>query len=526
MKEALVLEIALNRIKLLRMLGDKGGIVLSAMEEVMLPVYADGKPSDEDIVEGIGYLHRKTGSKSKLVNCLIPGKRTLIKYDHLPPATGMKLNKIVQYEVESQIIINKDDAVYDYEVVRDAGGTKLLVVGCRNDAVNRHIKLVENTGLRVNSVEFSPGALFNAYMHNYESNGGLVLLIDIGPNETDLVVQEEGRFCSARSISGGTGVIIDALMENSDVSREEAEVIAEEEIDLTSGDGASGIVISELGKILREVDRYMKSLEKRNGFEHIDKILISGCGSVFPGLDEHIQGVTGIKTELLNPLRRVEVGPAAENAKFCPSSLATFIGAGLKELSDVKISINLLPEEKKEEITSRKNKAALLTSVVFMITILFTPFMHASLSRNHFSTRLQQAEKVSGKYEGYLLRISELSAQREMMLKKLSSLKSLRKRNVSCLENLSHISRLFPEGLYLDGFSVHLTPDNTIEHFVLSGSCSRYKEIEEIMDALSSSPLFSQARVVGITDSGNEASSDKLGFIIRLAPSEESGRVW
>ena len=527
MKETLVLEVALNTVRMLRLCELKGKVILIAMEQLRLPVYENGEVSDDDIVDGIGSLYKKTGSKAKFVNCVIPGKRTLIRYETLPPVTGMKLSKIIKYEVESQILIKKEDAAYDYQLTKDEMGSKLLLVGCRSDVINKQVNLIEKANLKVNSVEFSPGALFNTYLHNYEPDDQVTLLLDIGPDETDLVIQKGGRFYNARSVTGGFGLFIDALEKELGVPWEEAERIAEEEatisLDTSCADEVSKIATSELDKILQEVDRYMKFLEKSSGFESIDKMYLSGHGSIFPCADKYISRFFGIETELLNPLKEISISSEAEDARFSPSSLTTLIGAGLKELTNTKININLLPEEKRSEINFRKKRGYFLLSTILMITILFTPFIHTCLSRVYYSSRLTNVGKVLSKYAEYIPMVTELSEEREAIMERITVLEELREKNTYYLENLAYISQLFPEDIYLDNFLVKLTPDKKIEHFVLGGSCSRYNEIEEIVDTLNSSSLFSKAKVSEITDAKDESSPNKLGFVVYLtrAGSEE-----
>ena len=197
-----------------------------AMEQLKLPVYENDKSSDDDIINGIKALHEKTGSKSKFVNCVVPGKRTFIRYETLPPVTGMKLHKIIEYELESQILIKKEQAAYDYQIINDDSAANLLLVGCRSDVVERQISLIEKAGMKVSSVEFSPGALYNAYLHNYEPDGQVSFLLNICPDDTDFVIQKGVKFLNARSLPGGFSIFIDAIKKKLGVPREEAERIS------------------------------------------------------------------------------------------------------------------------------------------------------------------------------------------------------------------------------------------------------------------------------------------------------------
>ena len=529
MKEALVLEVALDTVRMLRLGVVNGEISLMAMEQLKLPVYENDKTSDDDIINGIKALHEKTGSKSKFVNCVVPGKRTFIRYETLPPVTGMKLHKIIEYELESQILIKKEQAAYDYQIINDDSAANLLLVGCRSDVVERQISLIEKAGMKVSSVEFSPGALYNAYLHNYEPDGQVSFLLNICPDDTDFVIQNGVKFLNARSLPGGFSLFIDAIKKKLGVPREEAERIVEEEAavteDVSHADKASKIVISELNKILQEAHRYINFLKNNGDFESISKIYLSGYGSLLPGADTYVSQYLEVETELLNPLKKINIESGAEDARFYPSSLATLIGAGLKELINTKININLLPDEKKTEINSKKKRGYFLLSTILMITLLFTPFIHVCLSRFYYSSRLANAENVLSKYEKYIPGITKLSEERKVIAGKLAVLGNFRKQNVYYPENLSRISQLFPEDIYLNNFLVRLTPGNKVEHFVLGGTCRDYNEIEEIVDTLNSSSLFRKAKVNEITDTKDESSPDKLSFAIYLTPSDNEEKL-
>lgn len=531
MKETSVLEVALNRIKMLRLCESKGRITLITVEELKLPLYEGDKISDEDIVDGIKYLHKKTCSKKEFINCIAPGKNMFIKYESLPPVTGAKLNQILQYEIDSHLLINKKDLTYDYQVTDDEAGNKLLLVGCRTDVINKQIAPVEEANLRINSVEFSPGALLNVFLYNYESDGKLTALLNIGANETDIVIQKGGVLHFARTIPGGFNLFIDALMEKFNVPQEEAERIIEEDVLIqpdteeedSSADEASRIAASQLDEILWNAQRYMQLWRRKTDLadKNIKKIYLSGHGSLLPDADKYVSHFLGTDTEILNPLRKIMVGPEAEDAKFSASSLAMHIGAGLGELTRTRININLLPEEKKEEINLVKKRRYFILSTILTITILFTPLIHVYLSRIYHLSRLQHAEEVLSKYEEYIPEVTELNEERKAILKRIGIMEGLRKKNTCYLENLSCISQLFPEDIYLDNFLVKLTPDKKVESFVLGGICRGYNEIEEIVDSLNSSSSFIRAKVSEITDVKD---GEKLNFVISLTPADRKSK--
>ena len=541
MGETLVLEVALDRLRMLRLSEVKGKLSLLAVEQLKLPIYEGGGASNEDIVDGIRWLHRKTGSSGSFVNCILPAKYMLTKTERLPPVEDAKLSRIIQYEIGSYLLINKDDLTYDYQVTNDEMGPSLLLVACRTAVLNEQIALIEGAGLRIKSVEFSPGALFNAYLHNYESDGKLTALLNIGSHETDLVIHKRERLYFARGIVGGFDLFIKALKSRLKVSQEEAERIIEEDAvvsdvgeDDCPTDEISGIVTSQLGELLENVERYLKHWKNDTDVadKDIKKIYLSGYGSLLPNADKYVSSFFGTDTEVFDPLRNISISRRAENAMTCFPSLATHIGAGVRELTSAGLGINLLPEGKKKEINLKKKRGCLLASTILMITVLFTPFIHAHLSRLFYLSRLRSVEKVLNKYEEYIPVVSELSEQGKAIMRRTSVLENLRKGNAYYLGNLASVTQLFPEDIYLQHFLVKLTPEGRTEHFVLGGECRNYNEIEEIVDILNSSALFSGAKVNEITDvkagpersRRDEASSNKLGFVMHLAPAG-SGRA-
>lgn len=529
MRETLVVDVALNTVRMFRLCEVKGKIVLMAMERLKLPLYENNEPSNEDIVDGIRCLHKKIGSKEKFINCIISGKYLLIKTERLPPARRAKLNKIIQYEIDSHLVINKEDLIHDYQLTRDEAGNKLLLVACRSDVINRETAPIEEAGLRINSIEFSPGALLNVFLYNYEPDDMLTALLNIGSEATDLVIQRGGHLNFAASIVGGFDLFINALKKKLNVPQEEAERIAEEAVisidtegNEISTDEVSKAATLQLDEILGNVQRYlrywMKDTDLRD--KNIKKFYLSGYGSLLPNADKYVSHFFETDTELLNPLMKISVGPEVEEGKFCPSTIATHIGAGLRELTTARININLLPKAKKKEINLTKKRGYLLLSTILTVTILFTPFLNAHLSRIYYSSRLQHVEKVLSKYEKYIPRITELSEEREAIINRIASSEELRKKNTHYLENLTYISQLFPEDIYLNNFLVKLPPDGKAEHFVLGGSCRDYNEIEEIVDTLNSSSLFTGAKVSEITDAKDKGSPDNLSFVIYLTPAD------
>ncbi|GAH49068.1 unnamed protein product, partial [marine sediment metagenome] len=135
--------------------------------------------------------------KGSTIVVSVPGQASFTRFIKLPPVERRKVPEIVRYEARQQIPFNLDDVVWDYQTLSPAGaGPREMEVGIF--AMKREIVadyVADFLAMRVEPdiVQMAPVALYNFLMYDKQGGGGATILIDVGAENTNLVVADAER---------------------------------------------------------------------------------------------------------------------------------------------------------------------------------------------------------------------------------------------------------------------------------------------------------------------------------------------
>jgi Tfp pilus assembly PilM family ATPase len=265
----------------------------------------------EPVLEGEGTLAERQGEalrrgleqlpqESTLVFTM-PGELLTMRVLDLPFSDPRKIDQVVGYELEGQIVHALSDVIYDHQVIRAAGpeGTSVLVVAARIDDVGNLLGELGTYGLDPRALYPAPliyEALFGEPGRDGRTEEGTVascrVVLDIGHLRTNIcVLQDEQAVLGRTVLRGGAGLtaaIATAL--NCD------EGIAEEIKKSRAAIGANstpeairldGILRDALAPLLRDVRQTLASVRARVRTP-IQSILLTGGTAALAGLDEYL----------------------------------------------------------------------------------------------------------------------------------------------------------------------------------------------------------------------------------------------
>jgi type IV pilus assembly protein PilM len=216
----------------------------------------------------------------------------------------------------------------------------LALIGIGKSAyVDDRIDLAVRADLDVRDAVPNSFALFAAYRNGYESEGGTVLLLDIGSDNMDMAFVRGGRLIFARNISSGSrlfDVQIAGAM-GTDGEKSEALKIARANLapSITHGDEEDAIrapVRSAAGQLASFISSSINHAKMQLNDKDlaIDKLYLSGGGSRLRGLPEYLVGALKIPVEPLDPFRKIDTSAVdrqgGEMFRALPTDMAVAIG--------------------------------------------------------------------------------------------------------------------------------------------------------------------------------------------------------
>jgi general secretion pathway protein L len=296
----------------------------------------------------------------------VPGDILSIRLLELPFTDPRKIDQVVGYELEGQIVHPLEDVVFDHMLVRaGAEGSTVLAVAAKRDDIGLLLAGLESYGKGI-----APRALYAAPIVyralasalpaapppsvvgldddvvDAEADGersSCQAILDLGHVRTNLCILRDGQGAFARTITRGGFHLTTAIAQAFDVPYERAEQIKRGEAELGgAGRAEPSAAAVKLDAVLREalaptVRELRQSLASFRAASKgiVDTLLITGGTGRLRGLSEFLESELGIPARFL-PVRSAtemrprgerpsEDGAATETDESSPYALATAI---------------------------------------------------------------------------------------------------------------------------------------------------------------------------------------------------------
>lgn len=290
-------------------------------------------------------LLEKTHFKTKRAVVSLLGDDVVIRYVKLPFMSKEELKNAIKYEAEQYIPFNIDNVVLDCqilgeEIVESQKKLNCILVAAKEDAVNRIISLIGSVGLEPAVIDCDVFAIQNSYEANYGvKENETVALINIGARLVSLNIFEDGITRFARDIQFGSNMLIKDISKefksdfqsSEKIMIEEASIIIEsEEVEITrlpdKTDRSFKIfdtIVSNLTKLVGEIRRSFDFYEAQAKKRAVNKVVISGGGSLIKNLDKFLSEKLKVKVEYHNPFIAANQNyDAAPSGTVAPSGIA------------------------------------------------------------------------------------------------------------------------------------------------------------------------------------------------------------
>ncbi|MEO0293087.1 MAG: type IV pilus assembly protein PilM [candidate division WOR-3 bacterium] len=286
--------------------------VLTKCSITPLPSHAivDGELMDrETVIDAIRQELGKLEIDNKQVISCISGRDIIVKKIKMPKMNEVEAREQIKWEAEQYIPYDIEDISMDFEIVNPNAGEdsmEVILVGAKKSSVEARINLFREVGLEPIVLDIPAFSLQNIFEFNYTTKPNkLVGLLDIGAQSTTMSFVTGSINHFTRSISTAVNNLIQALQREAGIDGERATDIIrsgkKEEIDQYAYQNAMESFQDDLGVAIERVLPYLPE-----GFESFSEIIISGGGSLIPGLPKFLEERFGCHTEVINPFINFE----------------------------------------------------------------------------------------------------------------------------------------------------------------------------------------------------------------------------
>src|SRR4051812_21440364 len=341
--------------------------------------------------------------KGGVVAAGVSGQSSFARFIKLPPVEPKKIPEIVRFEAIQQIPFPLDDVEWSYQLFQnpESPDVEVGIFAMRKELVNQHIKYFTDIDLNVTVVQMNPLAVYNALQHDGRFDQGTTMVIDLGAENTDLLIADNETIWM-RSIPIGGNNFTETLVKAFKLNFAKAEDLKRNAATSKYARQIFQAMRPIFADLVAEIQRSLGFYSSVHRDSRIKKVLSLGGTFKLPGLQKYLQQNLQMDVERLDNL----AAGAPSDAKLVPTfnenllSVVSAYGLALQAMGDTKVTSSLLPAKiRREKMWKEKTKWFGAAAALFVIgTGLVAAkwlFLDFQTTNNH-NFYAPQIEKVKG----------------------------------------------------------------------------------------------------------------------------------
>ncbi|HEX8323868.1 MAG TPA: type IV pilus assembly protein PilM [Tepidisphaeraceae bacterium] len=407
------IDIGNRALKAVRLVRDGDGVRVDDFEfiehETILSQAGDNK--EQLIQTALANFTQRHTFKGGVVSVGVSGQNSFARFVKLPPVEEKKVPEIVRFEAIQQIPFPLDDVEWSYQLFREEDNPEIEVgiFAMRRELVNQHIGYFTDFDLNVQTVQMNPLAVYNALQFDGRFNDGVAMVVDVGTDNTDLLIANNQSIWM-RSIPIGGSNFTEALIRAFKLNAVKAEDLKRNAATSKYARQIFQHMRPVFADLVAEIQRSIGFYSSVHRDAKITKIYALGGTFKLPGLQKYLQ------QNLQLPVERIDGFSAGAPAD--PKQAATFgdnllsvvgaYGLAVQAMGGAMVNSSLLPRAiQKERVWQEKTKWFGLAAALFVggVTVVgarlfFERLQYTSkeATRSHNAEILKRASDLSSKW--------------------------------------------------------------------------------------------------------------------------------
>lgn len=288
----------------------------------------------------------------------VPGQQTLARFTKLPPVAPKRIPDIVQYEADQQIPFDMDEVIWDYQTFQEEGAPDLEVgiFAMKRELIREHLLHFEQAAIEPIGVQSGPLAVYNAAHFDGLLADDTTMLLDIGAENTDVVIGTKECFWT-RTIPIGGNAFTEALVKSFKLSFAKAEGLKKTADSSKYARQIFQAMRPIFADLVQELQRSVGFYSSTHRDAEIQKLVVFGDAFRLPNLRKYLQQNLGLPVEQPATFSTA-TGQTAGALKEHILSFGVAFGLAIQGLDKAKVQTNLLPTEIAKQVVWRKKRPA------------------------------------------------------------------------------------------------------------------------------------------------------------------------
>lgn len=414
--------------------------------------------------------------------CVIPGDVATTKNIDVRSANNEEIESIIAIQATRQTPFSKDEILTGYAKLEGikAASSRVLLVVVKREIVKEKLAFLKRAGLNVHGVVFAPEAVARFYAKNLnvKKNDPPFVVLDIGMQDTNVIVENNGAAIFSRNIPVGI---------------EHLSIDTEAKVQL-------------INEVKASLDTYTQ--EAVGGVP--SKLLLTSNHMALGGLDADLATALAMKVDIASYTKYVKGEKGVSDSltkEFMDESALDVIASGVVAS---KCQVELVPQDIKDQrALAEKGKETFKAGI--LVFLLFVFIGSALFSKVYFKDSFLKNNLIV-KYADQTRDVHELKS---MIARSRIVQEYLESRSLP-LESVRELYRIIPTEIYLTNVSIDDTGVVSIQ-----GVSDSMSQVFTFVTALEKSDLFEGVKTKSTT-SKKERGKDVAGFEIVFKLTEVS----
>lgn len=268
----------------------------------------------DTVAAAIGRARKGAKTRHKYVAASVAGAAVITKKIAIPAGLDeFEQQTQVEMEADHHLPAGIESMYLDYQVMGpdpndEANQVEVLLVACKRDVVDGHLRAIEAAGLKAAVIDVDPFAVESAFELGAPSDylDKTVALLNIGAQVTNINVLHHAQSIFTRDHYFGGQQLTESLAEvyGWDYAQAEQRLVRE---DLPE-DYQQRALDPFLQNLALEMGRSLDFYASNHPDQPVDWVVISGGCALLPGIVEAMQNQLGVEVSIANPFAGMKVG--------------------------------------------------------------------------------------------------------------------------------------------------------------------------------------------------------------------------
>lgn len=263
----------------------------------------------DNIAKAIVRIKNEAGIKTNKASASLPSFSVFSSVININNYDKRKINERIIEEAKKVIPLPISEMVLDWKIIPDKGnpgGARVFLTGSPKKLVKKYIEIFKRANIFLSNLETETFSMIRALTGNDPST---VMFVGMGANSTNFSIVKESIPFLNRSINISGKTVTSEIAKRLNISLEAAEQFKTDLAFSDESDPESSKIISDIiTPIVKEI-RYMLDLFNSSNKERVEKIILSGGGSLLPNFAQLLEDSLDIKVIIGDPWFRVSYPP-------------------------------------------------------------------------------------------------------------------------------------------------------------------------------------------------------------------------